>query len=207
MCSVPQLLSHVRRQLVWPSAHCLVSLHHYIVMISVCSCKCYTIYNQSFKAVGTSHHLFNLYCCSLGAGIFVTTVVAGSVALVKPLTVASRPFLRDVIFYMAAVFWTFSMLYKRVVYLGEALGVLLFLCVRIPSKQFLIFTFTRVIIMYIPLPHPTGYLGLYLLYVITVVVSAYIYNRQSRSPHGPEPITTDFSQGEKRHFHKFVLFF
>lgn len=55
----------------------------------------------------------------------MTTVVAGSVALVKPLTVASRPFLRDVIFYMAAVFWTFNMLYKRKVLLGEALGVLL----------------------------------------------------------------------------------
>ncbi|XP_030621985.1 mitochondrial sodium/calcium exchanger protein [Chanos chanos] len=59
-----------------------------------------------------------------GAGIFVTTVVAGSVALVKPFTVASRPFLRDVIFYMAAVFWTFLILYKGHIVLGEALGYL-----------------------------------------------------------------------------------
>lgn len=57
-----------------------------------------------------------------GAGIFVTTVVAGSIALVKPFTVASRPFLRDVIFYMAAVFWTFSILYKGHISMGEALG-------------------------------------------------------------------------------------
>ncbi|MCJ8747475.1 hypothetical protein PDJAM_G00153920 [Pangasius djambal] len=98
-----------------------------------------------------------------GAGIFVTTVVAGSVALVKPFTVASRPFLRDVIFYMAAVFWTFNILYKREILLEEALG----------------------------------YLGLYLLYVITVVVSAYIHNRQSRSLHEPLLNSTGFSQEEE----------
>ncbi|KAF3850880.1 hypothetical protein F7725_012652 [Dissostichus mawsoni] len=81
-----------------------------------------------------------------GAGIFVTTVVAGSVALVKPFAVASRPFLRDVIFYMVAVFWTFLMLYKGTTTLGETLG----------------------------------YLGLYVVYVLIVIISAYIYNRQKR---------------------------
>ncbi|XP_049905970.1 mitochondrial sodium/calcium exchanger protein isoform X1 [Epinephelus moara] len=82
-----------------------------------------------------------------GAGIFVTTVVAGSVALVKPFTVASRPFLRDVIFYMVAVFWTFVMLYRGTTTLGETLG----------------------------------YIGLYVVYVLTVIISAYIYNRQKHS--------------------------
>lgn len=82
-----------------------------------------------------------------GAGIFVTTVVAGSVALVKPFTVASRPFLRDVIFYMVAVFWTFLILYRGTTTLGEILG----------------------------------YLGLYVLYVVIVIVSAFIYNRQKYS--------------------------
>uniref|UniRef100_A0A4W6GAA7 Solute carrier family 8 member B1 n=1 Tax=Lates calcarifer TaxID=8187 RepID=A0A4W6GAA7_LATCA len=57
-----------------------------------------------------------------GAGIFVTTVVAGGVALVKPFAVASRPFLRDVIFYMVAVFWTFVMLFRGTTTLGETLG-------------------------------------------------------------------------------------
>ncbi len=60
----------------------------------------------------------------LGAGIFVTTVVAGSIALVKPFTVASRPFLRDVVFYMAAVFWTFNILYKGHISMGEAVGTI-----------------------------------------------------------------------------------
>ncbi|CAB1322020.1 unnamed protein product [Coregonus sp. 'balchen'] len=82
-----------------------------------------------------------------GAGIFVTTVVAGAVSLVKPFTVATRPFLRDVIFYMAAVFWTFVILYRGTISLGETLG----------------------------------YLGLYVVYVITVIVSAYIYSHQKHS--------------------------
>ncbi|NWI17867.1 NCLX protein, partial [Crypturellus soui] len=59
-----------------------------------------------------------------GAGVFVTTVVAGGIALVKPFTAASRPFLRDVIFYMVAVFLTFMVLYLGRIRLGEALGYL-----------------------------------------------------------------------------------
>ncbi|NXC50368.1 NCLX protein, partial [Penelope pileata] len=59
-----------------------------------------------------------------GAGIFVTTVVAGGIALVKPFTAASRPFLRDVIFYMVAVFLTFMVLYFGRITLGEAVGYL-----------------------------------------------------------------------------------
>ncbi|KAG8012060.1 Mitochondrial sodium/calcium exchanger protein, partial [Nibea albiflora] len=82
-----------------------------------------------------------------GAGIFVTTIVAGSVALVKPFAVASRPFLRDVAFYMVAVFWTFLMLYRGTTTLSETFG----------------------------------YLALYVVYVLTVIVSAYIYNRQKHS--------------------------
>ncbi|XP_062845950.1 mitochondrial sodium/calcium exchanger protein [Trichomycterus rosablanca] len=96
-----------------------------------------------------------------GAGIFVTTVVAGSVALVKPFKVASRPFLRDVIFYMAAVFWTFSILYKGHIELKEALG----------------------------------YLGLYILYVIVVVVSTYVYKRQTR-PVSELPQSSDLNHEE-----------
>uniref|UniRef100_A0A663DLE5 Solute carrier family 8 member B1 n=1 Tax=Aquila chrysaetos chrysaetos TaxID=223781 RepID=A0A663DLE5_AQUCH len=56
-----------------------------------------------------------------GAGVFVTTVVAGGIALVKPFTAASRPFLRDVVFYMVAVFLTFVVLYFGRITLGEAL--------------------------------------------------------------------------------------
>uniref|UniRef100_A0A8B9G9E8 Solute carrier family 8 member B1 n=1 Tax=Amazona collaria TaxID=241587 RepID=A0A8B9G9E8_9PSIT len=79
-----------------------------------------------------------------GAGVFVTTVVAGGIALVKPFTAASRPFLRDVIFYMLAVFLTFLGLYFGRITLGEALG----------------------------------YLGLYIFYVLTVVLCTWIHRWQ-----------------------------
>nr|XP_033810906.1 mitochondrial sodium/calcium exchanger protein isoform X2 [Geotrypetes seraphini] len=59
-----------------------------------------------------------------GAGVFVTTVVAGGICLVKPFTVPSRPFLRDVVFYMVAIFLTFYFLYIGRIRLGEALGYL-----------------------------------------------------------------------------------
>ncbi|XP_015733655.1 mitochondrial sodium/calcium exchanger protein isoform X2 [Coturnix japonica] len=58
-----------------------------------------------------------------GAGIFVTTMVAGGIALVKPFAAASRPFLRDIIFYMVAIFLTFLVLYFGRITLGEALAV------------------------------------------------------------------------------------
>lgn len=57
-----------------------------------------------------------------GAGVFVTTVVAGGIALLKPFTVASRPFLRDAVFYMVAVFLTFTMVYFRRITLAGALS-------------------------------------------------------------------------------------
>lgn len=106
-----------------------------------------------------------------GAGIFVTTIVAGNVALVKPFAVASRPFLRDVTFYMAAVFWTFVMLYRGTTTLGETLG----------------------------------YLGLYVVYVLTVIISSYIYNRQKYSvntsiqnvPHVPAEFNSSDSSDDE----------
>ncbi|XP_054551293.1 mitochondrial sodium/calcium exchanger protein isoform X2 [Talpa occidentalis] len=59
-----------------------------------------------------------------GAGVLVTTVVAGGIAILHPFTAASRPFLRDIIFYMVAVFLTFTVLYCRRVTLAWALGYL-----------------------------------------------------------------------------------
>lgn len=105
-----------------------------------------------------------------GAGIFVTTVVAGSVAMVKTFALASRPFLRDMIFYMSAVFWTFVILYRGTISLGETLG----------------------------------YLSLYVVYVLTVIISTIIYNRQKRSmnstvqaaPQVPEYHSSDTSDDD-----------
>lgn len=54
--------------------------------------------------------------------MLVTTVVAGGIAILRPFTAASRPFLRDIIFYMVAVFLTFTALYLGRVTLAWALG-------------------------------------------------------------------------------------
>uniref|UniRef100_A0A8C9Q9Z9 Solute carrier family 8 member B1 n=1 Tax=Spermophilus dauricus TaxID=99837 RepID=A0A8C9Q9Z9_SPEDA len=59
-----------------------------------------------------------------GAGVLVTTVVAGGIAILHPFLAASRPFLRDIAFYMAAVFLTFTALYLGRVTLAWALGYL-----------------------------------------------------------------------------------
>lgn len=81
-----------------------------------------------------------------GAGVLVTTVVAGGIAILRPFMAASRPFLRDITFYMAAVFLTFTALYRGRVTLAWALG----------------------------------YLGLYVFYVVTVVLCTWIYRWQRR---------------------------
>lgn len=64
----------------------------------------------------------SLASCPPGAGVLVTTVVAGGIAILRPFTAASRPFLRDIIFYMVAVFLTFVALYLGRVTLPWALG-------------------------------------------------------------------------------------
>ncbi|XP_074153226.1 mitochondrial sodium/calcium exchanger protein isoform X1 [Sminthopsis crassicaudata] len=80
-----------------------------------------------------------------GAGVLVTTVVAGSIAIIRPFTAASRPFFRDIIFYMVVIFLT-----STLVYMGK-----------------------------ITLSWSLGYLGFYVFYVFTVVLSTWIYQRQS----------------------------
>ncbi|XP_063171593.1 mitochondrial sodium/calcium exchanger protein [Candoia aspera] len=102
-----------------------------------------------------------------GAGIFVTTIVSGGIALIRPFTAASRPFLRDAVFYMISVFSTFVALYFGQVTLAEALG----------------------------------FLGLYIFYVLTVVVSTWLHKRQHRErlapPSHPEPeLPTDSEEGD-----------
>lgn len=54
--------------------------------------------------------------------MLVTTVVAGGISILHPFTAASRPFLRDIVFYMVAVYLTFTALYLGRVTLAWALG-------------------------------------------------------------------------------------
>ena len=57
-----------------------------------------------------------------GAGIFCTTIIAGSISFIKPFPVMQRPFLRDCIFYLAAVYFVFWVFYHRYVHIGHAIG-------------------------------------------------------------------------------------
>jgi len=57
-----------------------------------------------------------------GAGIFVTTVVAGSIQLRCSFKLARRPFIRDLVFYISAVCWTFAVIYRKEIRTAEAVG-------------------------------------------------------------------------------------
>jgi len=59
---------------------------------------------------------------SLGAGVFLTTVVVGAVSLCGSFHLMERPFLRDLIFYIVVVFFTFYMISDRQISLVESSG-------------------------------------------------------------------------------------
>ncbi|CAD5121048.1 DgyrCDS9589 [Dimorphilus gyrociliatus] len=69
---------------------------------------------SSISAVKSSHNGdISLALCALtGAGVFVTTVVAGSVAFAKPFSCMQRPFLRDTIFFIAAACMTLGLIWN-----------------------------------------------------------------------------------------------
>ena len=54
--------------------------------------------------------------------MFVTTIVVGAISFLSTVTLVTRPFTRDVLFYLGAVSWTFLALYKENITLGEAIG-------------------------------------------------------------------------------------
>ena len=54
--------------------------------------------------------------------MFVTTIVTGAVSIYKPFTLTKRPFMRDVIFYIFAVYLTFYVLWTNTVELYQAIG-------------------------------------------------------------------------------------
>ena len=73
----------------------------------------------------------------------MTTIVVGAVTVTKPFMLTQRPFLRDIIFYIFAVFWTFFLLW---------------------SNQMDIY-------------NAVGFVALYVVYVIVVILGRVIYQR------------------------------
>ncbi|CAG5125829.1 unnamed protein product, partial [Candidula unifasciata] len=60
-----------------------------------------------------------------GAGVFVTAVVAGSISIIKPFKSMERPFLRDVIFYLAATYWAWWVMWDKKITQMEAAGFII----------------------------------------------------------------------------------
>ena len=73
-----------------------------------------------------SYLLLNKLNYHLGAALMVTTLVAGLVAITQEFDAASRPFLRDMVFFMATVFWLFCLLYNKSISLPNSAGKLIF---------------------------------------------------------------------------------
>ncbi|XP_077533776.1 mitochondrial sodium/calcium exchanger protein-like [Haemaphysalis longicornis] len=67
----------------------------------------------------------------IGGGIFVTTVVAGSVFLTRPFKMAARPFFRDCVFYFSAASWAFYLFYAGQINIMHAIGFICLYCAYI----------------------------------------------------------------------------
>lgn len=58
----------------------------------------------------------------IGAGVFVTAIIAGSVAVVKPFRVLLKPLMRDACFYIVTVCWISYVIKDGTVHLWEAIS-------------------------------------------------------------------------------------
>ena len=61
----------------------------------------------------------------LGAGVFVTTVVAGTICLIKPFRSIQRPLLRDIIFFVVAAFFAYFAMYDGVIHFYESISFII----------------------------------------------------------------------------------
>lgn len=61
----------------------------------------------------------------IGAGVFVTTVVAGTICFLTPFRSNQRPLLRDIIFFMVAAFAAYVAMYDGKFYAFESIGFII----------------------------------------------------------------------------------
>ncbi|EZA57273.1 Sodium/potassium/calcium exchanger, partial [Ooceraea biroi] len=61
----------------------------------------------------------------IGAGVFVTSMIAGSVAIIKPFKVSLGSLMRDACFYIISVCWISFVVWDEMVYLWEAVSFIL----------------------------------------------------------------------------------
>lgn len=84
----------------------------------------------------------------LGAGVFLTTIVVGSIALIKPFKSMERPFLRDIVFYIATSFFVFYICYTRVITLLKSISFIVLYILYV-----VIVVISRVINQYLKKPN------------------------------------------------------
>jgi sodium/potassium/calcium exchanger 6 len=60
-----------------------------------------------------------------GAGVFVTSVVAGTICLARPFRSIQRPLLRDIIFFLVASYGAYVAMYDGKIHFAESLGFIL----------------------------------------------------------------------------------
>lgn len=80
------------------------------------------ISNKETGLTSSNNKYDNLFSFYTGAGMFVTTIVVGAVVISKPFTLTRRPYMRDLIFYLAAVYWTFFVLWENRMNIWISLG-------------------------------------------------------------------------------------
>ena len=64
----------------------------------------------------------------LGGGIFVTTVVTGSVMVTGEFQLMCRPILRDIIFYIGAVYMVWFFIFRGFFQIDHSIGNLKIVC-------------------------------------------------------------------------------
>lgn len=62
----------------------------------------------------------------MGAGVFVTAIIAGSVAVAKPFKISPKFFIRDCSFYLFAVCCIMAIIWDEIVHLWEAISAFSF---------------------------------------------------------------------------------
>lgn len=73
---------------------------------------------------------------NVGAGLFITTIVAGSVAVFSNCEVNKHAFLRDILFYTGCIIYLIYVFFDKRIKLWEAIGFLVLYAVYITVTLF-----------------------------------------------------------------------
>jgi sodium/potassium/calcium exchanger 6 len=58
----------------------------------------------------------------MGAALFVSTIVAGTISVIQPFSSSERPLLRDLLFFISSSFWLFKIIWVGSISLFDSIG-------------------------------------------------------------------------------------